>query len=93
MSNSELLSTAEFMCDRCGLCCQNLDRSPLYASLHDGNGICRYYDRETHLCTIYDHRPVICNIKQSYIEMKLEIPYEDYLLLNYEACKALKEGK
>ena len=68
MSSLELSSTVDFACDKCGLCCQNLNRSPIYSSLHDGDGICRYYNSDTHLCTIYDHRPIICK-KSAFAEV------------------------
>lgn len=81
---------ADFVCDRCGLCCQNLKNNPLYDDLHDGNGVCRYYDSATHLCSIYDHRPIKCNIKEAYKYYGFNMPYNEYLELNYKACKALK---
>lgn len=83
----------DFECDRCGLCCQNLKGNSLYKDLHDGDGICRYYDQESHLCTIYDRRPIKCNTKLAYIEFFSFMSYEDYLSHNYEACKILKGGK
>ena len=83
----------DFMCDKCGLCCQNLAGNPLYEDLHDGDGICRYYDTKTHLCSIYDNRPIKCNIKKAYFEFGFDIPYSEYLSLNYQACNALKRRK
>ena len=55
-----------FKCDKCGLCCQNLKKSYLYKDLDRGDGICKYYNTETKLCTIYSSRPLICNIEESY---------------------------
>ena len=83
----------DFICDKCGLCCQNLNNNPLYDDLHDGNGICRYYDIHTHLCTIYDHRPIKCNVKEAYKAFNFKMSYTDYLKINYEACRKLKGDK
>ena len=83
---------SEFVCDKCGLCCQNLMYSERYGDLDDGTGVCIYYDKETHLCTIYDHRPKKCNVKASYEDMADIMSYEEYLRLNYEACEHLKKG-
>ena len=82
----------DFRCDKCGLCCQNLKNNPLYSDLDDGTGVCIYYDRATHLCTIYDHRPIKCNVEKAYAEYGFEMPYEEYVELNYEACRKLKES-
>lgn len=81
----------EFVCDKCGICCRNLQRSPLYKNLDDGTGTCIHYDSKTHLCTIYDKRPILCDIKKAYTFFQSEMSYEKYLSLNYQACKSLKE--
>ncbi len=81
-----------FQCDKCGECCRNLHRSPAYKDLHDGDGICRYL--EDNLCSIYESRPLLCRIQESYdIIFKEKLSYEEYLQLNYEACTELKEQK
>lgn len=56
----------KFQCDRCGLCCQNLNKSRLYNDLNDGTGVCRYYNELTKLCNIYKNRPDKCNINKMY---------------------------
>ena len=35
-----------FHCDKCGICCRSLRRSPLYSGLDRGDGVCRYLDGE-----------------------------------------------
>lgn len=77
----------EFICNRCGKCCEKLNLSPLYDDLHDGSGICRYFNRKTRLCTIYKRRPIKCNIKLSYKKVyKRTMGYDLYIKINYEAC-------
>lgn len=80
-----------FVCDKCGKCCRKLKKSLLYADLDDGTGTCIYYNFRTHLCKIYEKRPILCNIKDAYIFFQNEMTYEEYLSLNYDACKILKE--
>lgn len=78
-----------FKCDKCGECCRNLHKSPLYKDLHDGDGVCRYLKGNE--CSIYENRPLICRIDDSYeVFFKQELSYEEYLQLNYESCKILK---
>lgn len=78
-----------FQCSKCGECCRNLDKSPLYAELDSGNGVCRYL--KGNLCSIYEYRPLLCRIDESYEEFfKDSISKEEYYRLNYEACNILK---
>lgn len=83
----------DFFCDKCGLCCQNLNRNPIYKNLDDGTGVCKHYDRETRMCLIYNSRPLICNVKLGYELFADKLTYEEYLKMNYDMCKILKEGK
>ncbi|MBQ8614511.1 MAG: YkgJ family cysteine cluster protein [Ruminiclostridium sp.] len=79
-----------FNCDMCGKCCQNLRLSPLYAELDDGTGKCRYL--EGNLCSIYETRPLLCRIDESYDAFfKGKMTKEEYYRLNYEACEKLKK--
>lgn len=84
-----------FECDRCGICCMNLQKSTLFADLDRGDGICRYFDIVSRLCTVYRDRPLKCNVDKSYDAYFIEkMSREQYYQLNYEACKNLKkEGK
>lgn len=81
----------EFPCDQCGLCCEHLSGSPLYQDLDDGTGICKYFDRKSRLCTIYEHRPKKCNINAAYSWFQTQMSYEAYCQINLEACQKLKE--
>lgn len=78
-----------FSCDKCGECCRNLDKSPVYDDLHNGNGVCRYL--QGNMCSIYNERPLVCRIDESYeVFFKDEMSYEDYLQLTYKCCEILK---
>lgn len=79
-----------FNCDMCGKCCQNLRLSPLYSELDNGTGKCRYL--EGNLCSIYETRPLLCRIDESYDAFfKGKMTKEEYYRLNYEACEKLKK--
>ena len=81
-----------FKCDKCGKCCENLNLSADYDDLNDGMGVCIYYDRETHLCTIYENRPDKCNVIKSYKSLMDKMSIDEYFELNYMSCKILKGG-
>ncbi|MCR5543552.1 MAG: YkgJ family cysteine cluster protein [Eubacterium sp.] len=77
-----------FMCDKCGLCCQNI--GGIASELDNGKGVCKFYDFQTKLCKIYDTRPDICNVEKGYVFFKDVMSYEEYIDLNYKLCKELK---
>ena len=82
-----------FVCDKCGLCCERLNLSHEYDDLNDGTGTCIYFDKRKRLCSIYENRPEKCNIEASYYRFKSVLSYEEYLEINYQTCKLFKEEK
>jgi Fe-S-cluster containining protein len=81
-----------FKCDKCGECCRNLNKSPVYIELHDGDGVCRYL--RGNLCSIYDKRPLLCRVDECYHAIfKDKLSYEEYLQLNYKYCNELKNNR
>lgn len=78
-----------FKCSQCGVCCRHLDRSELYRELDRGDGVCRYL--KGNLCSIYENRPLLCRIDESYDKYFSEIYTRDeYYRLNEQACKILQ---
>lgn len=81
-----------FKCDKCGQCCRNLDKSPLYAELHNGDGICKYLNGN--LCSIYLTRPILCRVDESYeLYFKDIMTYDTYEKLNHEVCNILRNSE
>lgn len=79
-----------FKCDKCGQCCKNLDKSSVYAELHNGDGICKYLDGN--LCSIYSTRPILCRVDESYeLYFKNIMTRDKYEELNHEVCIILKK--
>ena len=60
-----------FECDRCGACCRHLDISKLYAELDRGDGTCKYLSGN--LCSIYEKRPLLCRVDESYQKFFKEV--------------------
>ena len=78
-----------FKCSQCGVCCRHLDRSELYRELDRGDGVCRYL--KGNLCSIYENRPLLCRIDESYDKFFSEIYTRDeYYRLNEQGCKILQ---
>lgn len=78
-----------FICDKCGECCRNLNLSWVYHKLDRGDGVCRFLDGN--LCSIYETRPLLCRIDESYETLfKEKMDKEDYYRLNYAICNKIK---
>lgn len=81
-----------FPCDQCGCCCRNLALSPLYAELDRGDGVCKYLNGN--LCGIYETRPLLCRVDESYEAFFKEVmSLEEYYQLNLDACQKLKKRR
>ena len=56
----------KFPCTQCGLCCMRAGTVKDFPYKTDYNGVCEKYDLEKKECTIYEDRPVLCNIDKYY---------------------------
>lgn len=79
-----------FQCEKCGQCCRHLNRSDIYKELDRGDGVCIYL--KDNLCSIYETRPILCRVDESYEYYFKELySKQEYYELNYKACKKIKE--
>ena len=78
-----------FVCNCCGECCRNLDKTNIYKTLNRGDGICRYLVGNK--CSIYKDRPLLCRVDESY-EVLFKDRYQkaEYYEMNYKACQKLQ---
>ena len=80
-----------FPCTQCGLCCRNLDKSSVYAELNRGDGVCVHFDEASHLCGIYEQRPLLCRVDEFYEKHLSDVmTRDDYIAANLESCEALQ---
>ena len=83
-----------FQCTKCGCCCRSLKGIELFQSLDRGDGVCKYFDEATNLCEIYENRPLLCRVDESYSAFFVNsMSRQDYEELNYKACAELKKQK
>lgn len=81
-----------FKCDKCGECCRHLNNSELYKGLDRGDGVCKYLAHN--LCSIYDRRPLLCRIDDSYaVYFKDQMTKDEYYKMNHDGCKIIKKAK
>lgn len=68
--------------------------SSIYAELNRGDGTCKFFDGNSSLCTIYDHRPLICNIDAMYESFYADkMSRDEFYELNYAGCRALEKAQ
>lgn len=80
----------DFPCNQCGWCCQNLDKNKMYSALDRGDGTCKWFDLEENNCTVYDTRPLICNIEAMYHDSFFAMNYDEYIELNIKTCQLIQ---
>lgn len=79
-----------FDCYKCGDCCKNLHLNILYSELDRGDNICKYFDETSNLCSIYERRPIICNVDKMYeMYFKNIMTLDEYYDRNKECCKKI----
>lgn len=82
----------KFNCDKCGLCCQHINRIPQLKEFDSGNGRCIHLTGEN-LCDIYSTRPDICNVERMYMLFYKDlISQSDFFYLNKKGCNDLKKS-
>ena len=76
-----------FLCSQCGVCCRRLPNMAPFDRLHEGDGVCRFLDGNR--CSIYESRPPLCRVDESYPLFGHIMSYEEYLDINYKFCAVL----
>lgn len=79
-----------FPCTACGKCCRQVHRNKQIASLDRGDGVCRHFDVQSNLCTIYHDRPLFCRVEDYYkTYLADKITWEEFVVLNLQVCDDL----
>jgi Fe-S-cluster containining protein len=74
-----------FPCIQCGLCCRTLPGASFAAEYNLGDGVCKYL--EGNLCTIYEKRPLVCNIADMYHAQYSDSMSEaEFVATNLRSC-------
>lgn len=85
------INTLPFPCTACGQCCRNVHLSRLTEYLSRGDGICRYLDENSNLCSIYEERPLVCNVENFFKKyLSDKILWTDFVEQNLVICRTLQ---
>lgn len=97
----------DFKCDSCGACCRNLNVLQSYGINNNGkfakliadfpykhtNGVCEMFDTITNKCTVYENRPIVCNVKKLHDVCFPTVPLSKWYSINEKGCNVLKRLK
>ena len=80
-----------FPCNRCGGCCRRVGEVFFAEHMTGSDGVCKYLDESTNLCTIYAERPIFCRVDEFYEKnLSDKMSREEFYRLNKEVCKKLQ---
>ena len=65
----------KFECEKCGACCTFVKCTML---------------TEDKLCSIYDERPDVCNVRTMYEHRKLAMSFKEYCRISKQCCKQIR---
>lgn len=86
------MTSLQFPCERCGACCRNVDKAQETHSLDRGDGVCRHYDDQLKLCSIYESRPEICRVDYQFVtNYRTLMDWPTFVKLNLDACNRLQQ--
>lgn len=81
-----------FPCTSCGACCKSIKGIDFLKEHDSGDGCCKYLD-ENNLCSIYEERPLLCNIDRAYAMIfSANYSKEEFYSINAEACNKLQSS-
>jgi len=79
-----------FPCNGCGACCKSILLSELTSWLDRGDGVCKFFDAMHNICTIYENRPDVCNVRVMYEKYYKDVYFwPEFVAINLMACKTL----
>lgn len=58
--------------------------------LDRGDGVCKNFDEQTNLCTIYTERPLVCRVEEYYKKhLSEKIEWDEFVRINVKICEQL----
>jgi len=84
------MNSQEFPCNSCGKCCRNVDLSEETSYLNRGDAVCKFFNEDTNLCTIYNKRPLVCRVKEYYKQhLSDKYGWDEFVKINLIVCENL----
>ena len=85
------MNKTQFPCNTCGHCGRSVHLSAETNFLNRGDGICQFFDENTHLCKIYNNRPIVCRVEDYYDAYLTNFyTWDVFINMNIEICHKLQ---
>ncbi len=81
-----------YPCKKCGSCCRYTRLIPDLVKYDRGDGSCKYLEVDN-TCSIYEHRPDVCNGRYVYEKHYSGMAVSDYHKMIAKYCQEIREGK
>lgn len=89
MGKDDAISMA-WVCTKCGECCRHVGEVKGMEEFARPDGACVFLT-DDNLCSIYDNRPLICNVSKVYETFfKDSMSENDFYKITQDACDKLK---
>ena len=77
-----------FNCEMCGNCCRRIGKTLFAKGMALPDGSCKYLNKETNLCKIYNERPIFCRVDDYYDKFLFnQMTREEFYRKNKEICR------
>ena len=77
-----------FPCEKCGCCCRNIGKAEFAENMALPDGSCKFLDKTSNLCGIYESRPIFCRVDEFYEKFLSHfMTLDEFYGLNKECCK------
>ena len=77
-----------FPCEKCGCCCRQVGKLFFAKDMALPDNSCKYLDKSTNLCTIYETRPLFCRVDEYYDKAYAnKMSKEKFYAINKAICK------
>ena len=77
-----------FPCERCGCCCRKVGELKFVQNMALSDGTCKYLDKQSNLCKIYDNRPIFCRVDDFYDKfLSQTISRDEFYQKNKVKCR------
>ncbi|MBR1397414.1 MAG: YkgJ family cysteine cluster protein [Selenomonadaceae bacterium] len=83
-----------FPCEKCGCCCRQIGKVFFAKSMALPDDSCKYLNKNTNLCTIYENRPIFCRVDDYYDKYySKEMSRDEFYAQNKAICKKFQSNK
>jgi Fe-S-cluster containining protein len=86
----EIIKLEGFPCSKCGACCRRVGGYNGFPEPVNPDGSCSHLQKDNS-CGIYETRPMVCRVEESFETLNLGITKEEYYRKNSIECNKMMD--